>query len=855
MGRNRSVRPLLAGCLASAALFAVSCAASRPGPAGSDAPRATAARPGPAAGGAAAAAGRPAGEGASAVSDTTLPVALPEAPPSPAATAAAPSRYVRVNGDRFELVDHGVTRPFFVRGVNLGAGAPGHFPGEFAFTKDDYRRYLRFARALHANAIRVYALHPPAFYEALLEENEAHPDDPIWLFQEVWTELPADDDFWDRTFTRDFDAAIRTAIDAVHGDATVPPRPGHASGRYDADVSRYVAGWLLGREWEPYAVRDTQARHPGATAFHGSFFAVDGGTAMETWLARALDLAAGYESTRYGLARAVAFVNWPTLDPMRHPTEYERGGREAEHDEDAYSVDPVRIRPIPVPGVGSGFLGYFANYHVYPYYPDFMNLDPGYSATRDRHGACNYAGYLRDLKAHTPGVPLLIGEVGVPNSRGIAHLQPQGIDHGGASETEQGRRDVRLLEDIEDAGCAGSILFSLFDEWFKVNWLVWKTEAPRDRDPLWHNLLDPEECYGLLGFDPPPRIHVDGDTADWTGIEPYARDPAGDPIRALFVTSDQDRFYVRLDLAPGALARMAPTLGVAIDVLDSLRGDVALPAPLRVRWSRGAEFQLLVQPGSARGDARRDGRAELFAARGMNWSGWSRLLDHGAFVPDRAPFRPPPRTDAGAYVPLIVETNRDRVARDGTFFPAQHLDWGRLSYGREPERAPAWPGADSAYAYDPHAEWCVSADRRVIEIALPWGLLNVGDPSSRAVLDDDPATSATETTATTGFALLAWATDAAVFRADSLGPSDPSARAGSGTPKCQVLGAPGTGIERSQAASGQWITVSAPARRSYVWNGWNEPITSLRIKRSAAWVREAFEGMESRERHDEKSND
>jgi hypothetical protein len=498
---------------------------------------------------------------------------------------------VLARGDRFEIVTPTGSRTVFFRGLNLGAAPPGHYPGEFAITKEDYARWFRFARSIHANAIRVYALHPPEFYQALAEENSTHPEDPIWLFQEVWTELPAGNDFWDREYTRAFEDEIRLTIDAIHGNATLKPRPGRASGKYATDVSPYLGGWLLGREWEPYAVRVTQANHPDSTRWRGTRFAVDGGTAMECWLARICDTATTYEADRYGLARAVAFVNWPTLDPMRHPTETERGGAEAEHDEDAYSVDPTRIRTVGPIGIDSGFLGYFANYHVYPYYPDFMNLDPGYSAFRDRHGACNYAGYLADLKAHTRGLPLLIGEVGVSTSRGIAHVQPQGIDHGGASEDEQGAQDVRLLEDISDAGCTGALLFSLFDEWFKVNWLVERTERPRDRDPLWHNLLDPEECYGLIGFDPPPAVRVDGAIDDWAGIEPYARSEAS-PLRALYVTSDESRFYLRVDLAPGTVTgRMEKPRPVPRPHLPRARRPRRLPpqrsprARLRSRWT------------------------------------------------------------------------------------------------------------------------------------------------------------------------------------------------------------------------------------------------------------------------------
>jgi hypothetical protein len=733
----------------------------------------------------------------------------PQKPPP-----APPARAVWARGDRFEIVTPAGSRPVFFRGLNLGAAPPGHYPGEFAITKDDYRRWLRFARQMHANAIRVYALHPPRFYEALREENEAHPDDPIWLFQEVWTELPDGNDFWNEAYTRGFEDEIRLAIDAVHGNAIVEERPGHASGRYEADVSPWIAGWLMGREWEPYAVRETERLHPDVDSFQGTQFRVDHGNAMEAWLGRICDLAAAYERVHYARAHAVSFVNWPTLDPMRHPTEYERGGAEAEHDEDAYWVDPEHIVPVGPTGLTSGFLGYFANYHAYPYYPDFMNLDPGYQAYRDRHGICSYAGYLADLKAHTRHLPLLIGEYGVPTSRGVAHQQPQGINHGGASETEQGELDVRLLEDIAESGAAGSLLFSLYDEWYKVNWLVERSERPRDRDPLWLNRLDPEENYGLLAFDPPPAVRVDGAIEDWQGTQAYAASDtasaARSPLRALYVTSDQTSLYLRLDLAQAT--RSVRTLGVSLDVLDPSRGDRSLPLPFHVGWNRGAEYALLVAPP---GPNDRRGHAELFVDRAMNPSPFMREWDGRDWVRRHAPARPV-ANEVGAYVPLVVETNRERVARNGTLYPARYFDWGRL-------------------------ECAFDTLGRTVEIAIPWGLI-VGDPSSRAVLDDRDGTTEIETTPTTGIGLLAWATTATCFRPDSLGPAAAGARP-PGPGEVFLLGPEGS----IQASGGQELTVSTPLTASYSWSTWEEPITRERVKRSADWVQRAFEGMEARE--------
>lgn len=758
---------------------------------------------------------------------------------TPASPAAEPT-HIRTRGDRFEIVEGGMGRPITFRGVNLGAGAPGHFPGEFAFSKDDYRRLLTFARSLNANAIRLYTLHPPAFYAALREMNEADPDRPLWLFQGVWTELPETNDFWDPVFTGGFHRELGIVLDAVHGAAEVAPRPGHASGRYDADVSPWLAGWLLGREWEPFAVKETERRHPGSTWYHGPSFTVGRGTAMETWLARAMDEIVERERSRYGVAHAVSFVSWPTLDVISHPTESEPGGLEAAHDEDAYVVDPTRIHPNREANLASGFLGYFASYHVYPYYPDFISLDPGYAAWKDRHGACNYAGYLADLKAHTPDLPLLIAEYGIPSSRGISHLQPQGLHHGGASETRQGRQLVRLVEDIEDAGCAGSLLFALCDEWFKTNWLSRAVEGPRHRDPLWHNVLDPEENYGLIAFDPPPRIRVDGDPADWRGIEPYARAARGAPgigrpLRALYVTSDPARLYLRLDVEPAA--GRVRTFGVALDVLDPRRGDTRLPAPLDAAWSRGAEFVLLIDPWPR---ARGTPRAELFADRAMSWSEFARALDGDTLAAHDAPLAPRANDD-GRYAPLIVNVNRTRVGRTGTVHPGAHLDFGRLAYLRE---APRRGAADGDAAMDLDAEWRIDRARGVIEIAIPWGLLNVADPSSRAVLDDRPGTADIECSITSGIGLLAWATRAAGGRADSLGPAlagAPPAR----TRDVQILGPAGT----LQSIVGTRINVATPDSVSYSWNGWEQPITGERVKRSADMVRRLFEERSSRDSH------
>jgi hypothetical protein len=172
------------------------------------------------------------------------------------------------------------------------------------------------------------------------------------------------------------------------------------------------------------------------------------------WLAQECEYLLRYEVDTYNTIRPVAYTNWPTLDPLSHPTETTLKEEAVlrpwvppelphEFDNDAIGLDAVKMRATAANPAGS-----FASYHAYPYYPDFLVLDPGYAKARSPEGASNYFGYLRELVEHHGDMPVMISEYGVPSSRGNAHVQPQGWNHGGHSETEQAEIDARLTRDI-----------------------------------------------------------------------------------------------------------------------------------------------------------------------------------------------------------------------------------------------------------------------------------------------------------------------------------------------------------------------------------------------------------------------
>ncbi len=610
----------------------------------------------------------------------------------------------------YQVFEKGALRDFFWKGVNLGAALPGEFPSQFP-EKSVYSKWLSEIGECGFNLIRVYTIHPPVFYEALREYNLSHAF-PIYLVHGVWAELPPEDDFLDEIWLGEWKTEMRAIIDIIHGRANLAARPGHSSGNYRADVSGWTAGIILGREWEPGNVELFNSRHSELQGFEGDFVVCRSDNPMESFLALAMDYFLTYENDTYNAQRPIAFTNWPTLDPLHFVSEstgseelalrkklgmqYGEGGngKILEYDNDSMTLD--------MQNYDAGYknaAGLFASYHAYPYYPDFLNLDDSLKTGTDAWGPNNYKAYLDLLVAHHTKHPVVISEFGVPSSRLVAHWQPQGITHGGHDETAQGRIDARLLSNIRESGCAGAVLFAWIDEWFKKNWLVAEFEQPSDRKPLWYNFQDAEENYGLIGYFPGnggPSILIDGKASDWDKVPVYATS-GGYTLKVL-----ADEGWVHLGMFRPAGDTASKGFFVGVDTHDPKRGDHKLPFGLDGSSEAGLEFAILFQGDRAAVFA--DDRYDLFRNE------------------TKRPYKSVSNDD-GKFVMPMTMSNRERIGRDGTYYPPHTQEIGWLRRGTQDRASPV---------FDSLSEWNGSGG--FIEARIPWGLLNVTDPSSRSIV-------------------------------------------------------------------------------------------------------------------------
>lgn len=652
----------------------------------------------------------------------------PDAPVSVLMTTDADTIYMERDGQKI---------PFEIRGVNMGVGLPGEWATDYAIDKETYLRWFGYIQDMGANTVRVYTILHDDFYNAFYEYNtqrEAAGEEPLWLIHGVWVNDYVQNshrDAYDDDFRQTLIDDCRTVVDILHGQKNLSLGYGLGSGFYRKNVSQWVIAYIIGVEWEDVTVAYTNEKYPNRNSYQGTYlYTTAAATPFETMLCEVGDKMIQYETERYKQQRLVAFSNWPTTDPFSYPQTI------AEFFMKCAAVDVEHIKTT------SNFLsGHFASYHVYPYYPDYLNylhnpvsfdesmffdanavygtrhigpsieeyLPGGNQCTyTDSSGRVNtYYTYLKALtNYHT--IPVVISEYGVSTGRGMAQRDYNtGRNQGRMSEQEQGQAIVDCYEDIMNAGCAGSCVFSWHDEWFKRTWNTMHA-VDLDNTPYWSDYQTNEQYFGLLTFDPGEEesvCYVDGDLSEWTEEDLVL----SSDTMSLSMKYDEKFLYFLIEKEN--FSPQEDVLYLPVDTTPKTGSTYC--RNYDISFERPCDF-LIVLDGKDNSRVLVQERYEVLRAMFLRE------------VEDRDPYLVPVDADTPIFKPIKLMLQTATPLLTGNWnASAETYETGLLKYGNANPEDPD---------FNSLADFIISGD--YVELRLPWQLLNFANPSEMKIHDD-----------------------------------------------------------------------------------------------------------------------
>lgn len=649
------------------------------------------------------------------------------------------STFMKTDEDTIYMKRDGVYEPFEIRGVNLGVGIPGHFATDYAIDKETYLRWFQWIQELGANTIRVYTILHDDFYNAFYEYNSAREEaglEPLWLIHGVWVNDYVQNshrDAYDDDFLQALLDDSKTLVDILHGNRSLSLGRGLGSGSYRKDVSRWVIGYILGVEWEDVTVAYTDNKYPERNSYSGTYmYTTEDATPFEAMLAQAGDSIIEYETQRYRQQRLVAFSNWPTTDPFTYPNAIRY-----------FFLKCAAVNVEHIKTTDAFLSGSFASYHVYPYYPDYLNyvLNPvefedeeplwqkvidGFEHTEDdvliedvltgnqntdfydESGQPNtYYAYIKMLNNyHT--IPVVISEYGVSTGRGMAQRDINtGRNQGHMTEQEQGQAIIDCYEDIMAAGSAGSCVFTWQDEWFKRTWNT-MANVDLDNTPYWSDYQTNEQYFGLLAFDPGVEesiSYVDGDTSEWTEDDVILSTEEG----SLSMKYDEKFLYFYAQWE-----NFDPEHDVLYIPIDTTpKSGSTYCRNYNISFERACDFVICID-GTDNSRVMVQERYEVLRAMFLR-----ETADMDAFVD-------PPELDSPRFkiISLMLQTATPLLTGNWSA-SAETYETGALRHGN------ANPDSED---FDSLADFCYTDHG--VEIRIPWQLLNFANPSEMMIHDD-----------------------------------------------------------------------------------------------------------------------
>ena len=327
--------------------------------------------------------------------------------------------------------------PFQVKGVVYVPGYPGYLPWEIenAATlpqelKNNIDSDLANIKAMGANTVRFWGA-PKYCYESLKTIGDLNFIQTIWIKGD-------EPDFQNVVFKENTKAYIREVIDRIYSVFNEHSPP--------------LVAYIIGNELSESSILSTNAAHQDITNFVGNYIVTEASiTATEAFIAEMADYARTYEFDTYTNKSLLSYANEirtadiieiPFLDFISH---------------NAYSYAVPYYRPGTMPGSSSGTL---------------------------------FQGWIEEIKAKHPNMPLLITETGLSVSPNASQVGPPNYGYGGNTESEQATGLLQNINDVTTSSLptAGVCIHEYLDAWWKFG-----LEDSYSQDPD-----DVEEWFGIV---------------------------------------------------------------------------------------------------------------------------------------------------------------------------------------------------------------------------------------------------------------------------------------------------------------------------------------------------------------------
>ncbi len=594
-------------------------------------------------------------------------------------------------------------KEFEIKGVEVSSSLPGKNGTDFAVNRLTWLRWFKQIQEMGANTIKIATIFDDTFYNAFYEFNSSS-EEHIYLLQGIQVSDYANNsqkDAYDDGFFKSLQEDSLIVIDIIHGKRSIASANIKGSGQYRKDISPWVLGYIVGNGWNPGTMAYTNKNKDYNKIYEGKYFKTFGdSTVFEAMLAKIIDGMVSYESKKYKSQRLVTFFNDPQNDPFEYDIHY------AMQLNKYNMLNAENIKPT------DEFKGaYVAAYMVYEFIPDFSKY---FSVEQksdivEELGILNkdlfYYGYTELLaKYHT--IPVIVSGYGFSTSRGTDS------EEGAINEYQQGLALITAYEDIMKSGCSGAIINSWQDTWGRASWNTSYSVDAKDSN-FWNDVQTYAQGYGLMSFDAgenAPISYIDGDSSEWDEKDIVLSDNGTN----LSVMYDESHMYLLVE-KEGLTEDMK--FYIPIDTTPKSGTNTTISG--RITFERMVDFiisfsgqnnsKILVQ--------------ERYESIKSNYSAMLGTFD---------PYPYPPKIDSQKFIPIsMILKNNKMISEEMDAVESRALrlfdsyETGKMIYGNSNPNSRDYNSlADFHYG------------NNLVEIRIPWQILNFSNPANMKIHDD-----------------------------------------------------------------------------------------------------------------------